>query len=86
MTVPQRMSQSPEPAKAPGQVTIHYDTTGCTFPIHLVVYIDPGIRKEVWIEDVEHASFPVTLPENATGGQIIDLSDQSLMFTIIIEP
>lgn len=83
---PQRMTQSPDPAKSPGSVTIHYDTDGCHFPIHLIVYIDPGVRKEVWIEDVEQASFPVTIPEGSSGGQIIDLSDQSVMFTIAIAP
>lgn len=40
----------------------------------------------MWIEDVESAHFSVTLPDGATGGQIIDLSDQSLMFTIAVEP
>ena len=83
----QRMSQLPDPAKAGGSVDIYYDTSGCTFPLHLIVYGEPcGSRQEFPIEHTTYLPLTIALPEGCTGGQVVDSSSQSDTYAIAITP
>lgn len=81
----QHMSQLPDPAKAGSPVDIYYDTSGVTFPLHLIVYGEPcGSRQEFPIEHSTYLPLTIPLPEGCTSGTIVDSSAQSDSYPIAI--
>lgn len=83
----QRMSQTPDPAKQPGTVTIHYNTDGVKFPFDIDVQGTPcGSGQTFPINKASDLPIELTLPAGCTGGTIEDKSGQSDLFAISIDP
>lgn len=82
----QRITQSPDPVRPGGTVRFCYNIDGATLPVTLTGQWDDGPTFHHTVTKESDRCWDEQVPDNATGGQVVDDSGQSIDFEINISP